>query len=139
MVRRALFGEPTVAKGVPVLIDAFRYIPGSIELILFGGWSTRAMRRYLHACMQADLRLRIEGGDPLRELQRADILVHPSYADGFGFAPMEALACGIPVIVTEDTGMKEYVQEGINGWIVRTGDVKALTERLRHAVSRVAR
>ena len=63
-------------------------------------------------------------------LRRADVLAHASYSDGFGYAPMEALACGVPVIVTEDTGMKEHVEEGVNGYVVPTGDVDALVERL---------
>ena len=45
---------------------------------------------------------------------------------------MEALACGVPVVVTEDTGMKEYVEEGVNGYVVPTGHVDALVERLEH-------
>jgi glycosyltransferase involved in cell wall biosynthesis len=43
---------------------------------------------------------------------------------------MEALACGVPTIVTEDTGMKEYVTEGVNGYVIPTGDVDALANRL---------
>ena len=45
---------------------------------------------------------------------------------------MEALACGVPVIVTEDTGMKEHVREGQNGYIVPTGDWQAIYERLEY-------
>jgi glycosyltransferase involved in cell wall biosynthesis len=45
---------------------------------------------------------------------------------------MEAMACGVPVIVTEDTGMKEYITEGINGYVVPTGDIDALRDRLDH-------
>jgi hypothetical protein len=52
------------------------------------------------------------------------------FEDGFAYAPMEALACKVPVIVTQDTGMKEYVQEGINGYVVPTGDWEAILERL---------
>jgi glycosyltransferase involved in cell wall biosynthesis len=63
-------------------------------------------------------------------LQQADVYVHPSFEDGFAYAPMEALACKVPVIVTPDTGMKEYVQEGINGYVVPTGDWEAILERL---------
>lgn len=125
-------GSLTVTKGVPVLLEAFRGLIGNAELVLFGGWGTRGMRKFIQGCMAADSRIRVTSGDPLDELRSADILVHPSFSDGFGYAPMEALACGVPVIVTEDTGMKEYVREGVNGWIVPTGDVDALLERLEH-------
>lgn len=124
-------GALTVTKGVPVLLDAFRRLPGDAELTLLGGWATRGMRRYVERCLAADQRIRIVSVDPLVELSKTDVLVHPSFSDGFGYAPMEALACGVPVCVTDDTGMKEHVQEGLNGWVVPTGDVDGLLERLR--------
>jgi glycosyltransferase involved in cell wall biosynthesis len=65
-------------------------------------------------------------------LQRSDVLIHPSYEDGFGYAPVEALATGVPAIVTEDTGMKEYVVPGQNGFIVPTGSVDAVVTALEH-------
>ena len=37
----------------------------------------------------------------------------------------------MPVLVTEDTGMKEYVSPGQNGFVLPTGDVDALAEHLR--------
>jgi glycosyltransferase involved in cell wall biosynthesis len=125
-------GALTVTKGVPVLLDAFRRLEGEVELVLLGGWGSRGMRRYVQAWTAADSRVGLSLGDPLDELRSADVLVHPSYSDGFGYAPMEALACGVPVIVTEDTGMKEHVQEGVNGWVVPTGDADAILERLEH-------
>lgn len=126
-------GSLTVMKGVPLLLEAFSRLPvREAELTLVGGWSTRGMRRYLQAWLQRDSRIRLAPGDPLPHLHRADVCVHPTYEDGFAYAPAEALACGIPVIVSEDTGMKEYVREGVNGYVVPTGDVDALVERLVH-------
>jgi glycosyltransferase involved in cell wall biosynthesis len=43
---------------------------------------------------------------------------------------MEALACGLPVIATQDTGMKEYIRDGENGYVVPTGDREAILDRL---------
>lgn len=123
-------GALTVVKGVPVLIKAFGMLTGRAELRLIGGWATRSMRWYLQACVRRDSRIVIQAGDPLEHLQRADVYVHPAYQDGLGLAPLEAMACGLPVIVSEDTGMKEYVIEGVNGYVVPTGDCEALLERL---------
>jgi glycosyltransferase involved in cell wall biosynthesis len=126
-------GSLTVAKGVALLVDVFRELsdPDAV-LTLVGGVSTRPMRRFLDECVRSDPRIRVCPGDPLDHLQAADVYVHPSYEDGFGYAPAEAMATGLPVIVTEDTGVKEYVVEGVNGWVVPTGDREALLERLRH-------
>jgi glycosyltransferase involved in cell wall biosynthesis len=124
-------GSLTVAKGIPVLIEAFSRITGSeAELILVGGWATRGMRQYIQSWFVKDSRIRVAPGDPLPYLHQASVYVHPSFEDGFAYAPMEALACDVPVIVTTDTGMKDYVREGENGYIVPTGDIDALYERL---------
>ncbi|MBK1988972.1 glycosyltransferase family 4 protein [Sphaerospermopsis aphanizomenoides BCCUSP55] len=125
-------GSLSVMKGIPVLMEAFSKLTGNVELTLVGGSSTRGMRIYLENCLRQDSRIKIIPGDPLPHLQKADVYVHPSYEDGYAYASVEALACKIPVIVTEDTGMKEYVQEGINGYVVPTGDWEAILERLEH-------
>ncbi len=133
--RVAYVGRVEASKGIPLLIKAFSTLSVEAELTLVGGWSTRAMRVYMEQQMRRDPRIRLAPGDPLPVLQRADVFVHPTYEDGFAYAPYEALACGVPVIVTEDTGMKEYVTEGANGYIVPTGDWQALRERMEHIAS----
>ena len=128
----AYVGRLQVSKGLPVLLDAFdRMQDMNAELILVGGCGTDSMERYLRKRMATDRRIKAYSGDPLPALHRADVLVHPSFEDGLGLAPLEALACGVPVIVTEETGMKEYVREGLNGYILPTGDVDALIDQLR--------
>jgi glycosyltransferase involved in cell wall biosynthesis len=130
-------GALSVAKGIPVLLEAFAQLaPQDVELTLVGGCGTRPMRRYLETRLANDPRITVTSGDPLPYLQRADLYVHPSFQDGSPFASLEALACGIPVVVTEDTGTKELIREGINGWVVPTGDVDALLSALRDAYDR---
>jgi glycosyltransferase involved in cell wall biosynthesis len=124
-------GALSVTKGVPVLIEAMRRLAGrDVELTLVGGYGSRGMRRYVQEALARDRRIHLAPGDPLPHLQRADVLVHPSYQEGFGYAPAEALACGVRVIVSEDTGMKELVRPGVNGWVVPTGSSEAIVERL---------
>jgi len=125
-------GRVDVTKGLPLLLEAFASLPDPAELTIVGGWPTRRVRRVLQPRIEGDARIRMVSGDPLPVLQRADVFVHPSYEDGFGYAPMEAMACGVPVLVTEDTGMKEYVTEGVDGYVIPTGDTEALRDRLHH-------
>jgi len=124
-------GRLDATKGIPLLLEAFAALPlENKQLTLVGGWSTRPMRKYMEQWLTALPRIEQWSGDPLPALHEADVFVHPTYEDGFGYAPMEALACGVPVIVTRDTGMKEYVQEGANGYVIPTGDRAALMDRL---------
>jgi glycosyltransferase involved in cell wall biosynthesis len=97
------------------------------------------MRRFLARVTRDDPRVRVAPGDPLPHLRRADVYVHPSYQDGFAYAVAEAIACGVPVIVTEDTGAKERVVEGVNGWVVPTGSVAAIYSRLEQLAGAEAR
>ena len=59
--------------------------------------------------------------------------MHPSYVDAFSYGAAEALACGVPVIVSEDTGMKDLIEAGRNGLVWPTGDLPALTETIEAA------
>jgi glycosyltransferase involved in cell wall biosynthesis len=124
-------GSLSVAKGVPLLIDAVRRLPfPDLRLLLVGNWKSRGMRRFVEAARLADPRIEVCPGDPLPHLQRARLCVHPTYEDGFAYAPVEALACGLPVIVSEDTGMKELVDPGRTGLVLPTGDLDALSEAI---------
>jgi glycosyltransferase involved in cell wall biosynthesis len=130
--RIAYVGRVEATKGIPLLLEAFSQLPVSEkQLTLVGGWSTRRMRKYMEEWLESP-RIQMAPGDPLPVLHEADVFVHPTYEDGFGYAPMEALACGVPVIATEDTGMKEYIREGENGYVVPTGRVDPIVERLDH-------
>jgi glycosyltransferase involved in cell wall biosynthesis len=127
-------GSLSVAKGVPLLIDAVRRLDHpDLRLVLAGGWGTRGMRRFVQRACAEDARIVVRPGDPLPHLQRAAVYAHPSWEDGFGYAPVEALACGVPAIVSANTGMRELIEPGRNGLVVPTGDLDALTQALESA------
>lgn len=129
-------GSLSVSKGVPLLVESVRGLDApDLKLVLLGGWASRGMRRFLTAACEADPRIQVRLGDPLERLRTASLCVHPSWDDGFGYAPVEALAAGVPAIVTEDTGMKELIAPG-RGLVVPTGDGAALAEAIGTAYRR---
>jgi glycosyltransferase involved in cell wall biosynthesis len=124
-------GSISVAKGVPLLIDAIRTLPhDDIRLSLIGGWKTRGMRRFIGEACARDPRISVSPGDPLPHYRMADLCVHPTYEDGFAYAPAEALACGVPVIVSADTGMQELIEPGRTGMVLPTGELSSLAEAI---------
>lgn len=64
------------------------------------------------------------------ELASADVLVLPSRNDSYGMVVAEALASGVPAVVSTHVGARELIDEGRTGWIVEAGDREALASRL---------
>lgn len=71
----------------------------------------------------------LEHDDLAKRLRSADIFLLPSLEDGWARTVSEASACGLPVIVTPNTGAAEFIQEGINGSVVPIRDASAIAEK----------
>jgi glycosyltransferase involved in cell wall biosynthesis len=124
-------GSLSVNKGVPLLIDAFRRLThGDLRLVLVGSWGTRGMRLFVENACSLDPRITARLGDPLPDQLQASVYVHPSYEEGSPYAPAEALACGVPLIVSEDSAMKGHRIGLRSCTTVPTGDLTALTEAI---------
>lgn len=54
----------------------------------------------------------------------ADVFVHPSLDEGFALAPLEAMACAKPVIMNDLHSAREAVEDGGNGYLAKSNDVK---------------
>ncbi len=55
-----------------------------------------------------------------------DLFLLPSEEESFGLAALEALACGVPVIGTKDTGLVEVVEHNVNGYLFPIGDTASM-------------
>jgi glycosyltransferase involved in cell wall biosynthesis len=125
-------------KGFHYLVEAFNALKlQDSELVLWGGPGSRSVSQYLQEHMARNPSIIIR---PVSVRQfgygnvygKSSVFVHPSLADGFGYVVAEAMASGLPVIVTEATGAADLVIDGENGYIVPAGDRDAICDRLRH-------
>ncbi len=69
--------------------------------------------------------------DALDVVALMDIMIHPSLAEGFGRAVLEAMALGKPVIASRVGGLREAIKDGQNGFLVDRGDVDSIERRWR--------
>jgi len=124
---RVIFaGGINLRKGVPFLIEAGRKLVPRVKLTLVGSLDPDA-RTSLMATDDFATVIPPVSKSRLRDLFRAhDILVLPSLGDSFGFVALEAMACGLPVVVTENCG----VPVPDPGWRVPVMDAKAISGRL---------
>ena len=60
----------------------------------------------------------------------ADLYISASHVDGSSVSLMEALACGLPTLVSDIPANKEWVSEGVNGWLFPDGNAEALAEKI---------
>lgn len=64
-----------------------------------------------------------------------DLFIMPSRSEAWGLAALEAMAHGVPVIVSDAGGLPEIVEPGNGGWLVRAGDATALARAITVAAS----
>lgn len=67
-------------------------------------------------------------------LQHQDIMILPSYLDSWAVVVPEAMACGVPCIVSTATGACEMITNDIDGWIIEPGDIAAMKQILLAAL-----
>lgn len=141
VVSVACLGQLHPSKGVHVLLEAFGrvvrefpnarlYVIGDAVIDEYRGYEERLRQQVAVAGLQDHVVLTGWRDDALALAARMDIIVHPSFAEGFGRAVLEAMALGRAVIASAVGGLREAIRDGDNGFLVPPGSVEALADRL---------
>jgi glycosyltransferase involved in cell wall biosynthesis len=131
----------TQRKGLHLIIEALPAMLAINPQVIFeimGNGASEATLKEQAKKLGVEQRVRFLGRIPLTDTypyyQRAKVFVLPSANEGMSNALLEALASGLPAVVTDTGGTSELVTEGVNGYIIPR-DSQAITE----AVSRLLR
>lgn len=125
-------------KGQEQLIEAVRILADlgvDIFLDLVGTGDAESDYRALADRLGIAGRVHFLGYIPREQIPEvyasAHLFVLPSYNEGMSVATLEAMASGLPVIVTRTGGTAELVQEGVNGFVFDWGDVPSLVKHIQ--------
>ena len=136
-------GRLVTRKGVDVVIRALPLLRAAgfpdVELLVVGGGGDATeterdseVRRLLTIASELGVRQQVTfRGQVPREampgiFRSADAVVCTPWYEPFGIVPLEAMACGRPVIATRTGGIPEVVREGETGYLFEVGDYKGM-------------
>lgn len=128
-------GRLVKEKGIEELIEAFLGLQGDHHLVLVGGYEDERdpVPREIKSKIQASPHIHPVGfqKDIRPYLAMADIFVFPSYREGFPNVVLQALAMGLPCIVSNINGCNEVIAHGHNGLIVETKSIDSLMQAMQ--------
>lgn len=126
---RLLFlGNPIKRKGFDLLPEVMKRLGQDFVLYYTAGREAVNIRK-MPSNMICLGRLSQEG--VVKELQRAHALLFPSRFEGFGYAALEAMACGVPVIASRSSAIPEVVEHEHTGILCEIDDVNGLVQACR--------
>jgi len=112
-------------KGTDILVKAFSKIQGNAELIIHSQVNLDDFPEIYHTIKDNPKIKIIVGNVPAPGLYHlGNVYVYPSKLEGIGLTILEAMACGLPVITTNEQPMNEFVEDNYSGSLVRVQDKK---------------
>lgn len=126
------FGSLTARKGLPTLLNAWKALGEEEAELIIAGYGN------IPKNVSIPENVKILGAIlPEKRAQlyaQADVFVFPSFFEGFAQVQVEAAACGLPIIGTQNSGAEEIIQDGYNGFIVEPGNIDQLVSAMRFFV-----
>ena len=111
-------------KGVDLAVKSVALLPEPRPPLVWiansGSEAYRNEMTELARLSGVDLRIEMAISDDelVTKLNKAALLLYTSRLEPFGFAPLEANACGLPVVGLAEGGIRETIQDGLNGFLI---------------------
>ena len=135
-------GRLAARKGHGLLLRAFAMSAESTDshLVIIGRGSLRGKLNRLASRLGISHRVTIESGmgfEQISEMYRtSDLVIYPSYYEGQGLIPLEAMSSGTPVVTVDHGPLPEMVDESVGG-LFEIGSVESLSEAISHESSSI--
>ncbi len=137
-------GKVTPRKELPTLVRALRNLTHRRACLVIAGSDLGGRNQALALARELGLADRVRvigvlrGGERLEALAAADVVAYATRDEIFGLVPCEALAAGTPVVVGNDSGCAQVIEQVGGGLCVPPGDAIALGHALDDVLSDVA-
>lgn len=134
-------GRMDPQKGLDTLLRAAAQLPDAATFELIGGGNESYRERLRADAATYGLSERVKfdivpRGQLAARYRAADVVVFPSeWDEPFGLVPLEAMACGVPVIATGTGGSAEFLDDGVNCRLFRAGDADSLVAAVNELAS----
>lgn len=129
-------GRLIPVKGFDRLLEAFAGLAQKYpewQLVVLGEGELRSRLEYQIESLGLSGQVQLQGfvSNPFVVLRRAELFVMSSRSEGFPYALLEAMSCGLPAVAMDCTaGLREIIRDGIDGRLVPDGDIAALAAAL---------
>ena len=122
-------------KNQKMMIEAFAKIADEFpdwQLVIFGEGPLRSSLELIVKSLQLDGRVLLPGRTEhvVEELRKSKIFCLSSDYEGMSNSMIEAICVGLPIVTTNVSGVKELVDDNINGFVVECGDIDRMCSAL---------
>jgi glycosyltransferase involved in cell wall biosynthesis len=124
-------GNHSIQKGTLYLLEAWRRLKPSTNMtLLLVGDIALPEDQIRNLPENVELHPRVSHSELQVVLRESDVLLLPTLAEGRSHMVLEALAAGLAIITTENSGCGDLIEEGVNGWKIPIRDSDALADRI---------
>ena len=118
-------------KGIDLLLNTINNIAkknNKFQLLLVGDdeINIKKLIKKRYNSISAIIRIEPFTNHINKFLQASDVFIFPSYREGFGVSVVEALSCGLPVVVSDIYGLKDSFEHNVNGIRFKSGNQQSL-------------
>jgi glycosyltransferase involved in cell wall biosynthesis len=127
-------------KNVKFVVDSIARLPEPRPGLVWIGnaasnlYIKELVQRAVNCGVSLDTSVRVSDNELVDTLNRAMLMAYAPRLEPFGYAPLEANACGLPVVAVAEGGIRETIVDKVNGLLVE-GDTQAMATAIQRLMS----